>query len=640
MFKKDVSKSLITKLIITTIVLLAVALAVFCAKNENSFIRKIQLSLRAQTVQEMSTFLNQKLQEIKTQRGDYATLEDVTNLWLQENFEGYNARLIDDITFAGKKIELTSNGTIATFTIDENLTIENTEQENENEIRVFYEIKDKEQDKAYALVTIQDKGNGIEKVEFLNEGFTLKAYGKESICRDCKITLGEQYNIKVTSKSGEQKTKTILISNEIYYRIIRDLEDGVKLDNKAIKIKANQQYTANVILDNADTRIKLFDVKMGENTITPSGNTVNISQVTDDINIKVTKRYLITNIEFEKQNVYIKYNSTVQLNPKITPSNADNKVLTWTSSDTSIATVNNNGLVSSSGKQGSVTITCVATDENHKSATCTVHINFSEIWTSEDLYAINTNLSGNYVLMADIDLSENTQYRIIGNYSTRFSGILDGNGHTIRNHYWNSGDWGDAVHAFVSGLTGNGTITRVNFENYYYSSRGYNTGVICYSLQNNAKITECKVTNGTLANGGAAAGIAMGAYNSSVIENCYVSGMTFNNGGNKFGILGDNGGIEIRNCYFYGTLNGSNAYPIIKPTSSHTMSSCYYNANNTNMTSNDYGTYLTNTQFSNKSNFVGWDFENTWIIKNGKPELRCFLSSEEIAELEALPENQ
>lgn len=34
---------------------------------------------------------------------------------------------------------------------------------------------------------------------------------------------------------------------------------------------------------------------------------------------------------------------------------------------------------------------------------------------------------------------------------------------------------------------------------------------------------------------------------------------------------------------------------------------------------------LTEEQFADESNFEGWDFTNTWIIKDGYPELRMFL---------------
>lgn len=69
-----------------------------------------------------------------------------------------------------------------------------------------------------------------------------------------------------------------------------------------------------------------------------------------------------------------------------------------------------------------------------------------EVYTIEDLYNINNNMSGNYKLMNDIDMTEATaeggEWNYMGNgwdpigsngayYGTAFSGVFDGNGHKI-----------------------------------------------------------------------------------------------------------------------------------------------------------------------------------------------------------------
>lgn len=60
---------------------------------------------------------------------------------------------------------------------------------------------------------------------------------------------------------------------------------------------------------------------------------------------------------------------------------------------------------------------------------------YKEIWTADDLYLINANLSGNYRLMADIDLKSYTSNweSIAGSsvYGYEFKGVFDGNNHTI-----------------------------------------------------------------------------------------------------------------------------------------------------------------------------------------------------------------
>lgn len=79
----------------------------------------------------------------------------------------------------------------------------------------------------------------------------------------------------------------------------------------------------------------------------------------------------VTGININKPNTNIKVGETEQLYAFLTPTNASNQSLIWTSSDTSIATVNSNGLVSAI-KQGSTIITVVSKSGNFKE-TCTIN---------------------------------------------------------------------------------------------------------------------------------------------------------------------------------------------------------------------------------------------------------------------------
>jgi alpha-L-fucosidase 2 len=75
--------------------------------------------------------------------------------------------------------------------------------------------------------------------------------------------------------------------------------------------------------------------------------------------------------------------NTMQHTVAVAPSDATNKAVTWTSSDVSIATVDNTGLVTFKGKEGSVTITAKASDGSNKthSKTITVVKNVTKIRT-------------------------------------------------------------------------------------------------------------------------------------------------------------------------------------------------------------------------------------------------------------------
>lgn len=78
-------------------------------------------------------------------------------------------------------------------------------------------------------------------------------------------------------------------------------------------------------------------------------------------------------------------NQTAMLTATVTPSNATNKNVTWTSSNTAVATVSNTGVVTSKAN-GTTVVTAKTTDGTNLTATCnvTVSINSNSIITFTD----------------------------------------------------------------------------------------------------------------------------------------------------------------------------------------------------------------------------------------------------------------
>ncbi len=81
----------------------------------------------------------------------------------------------------------------------------------------------------------------------------------------------------------------------------------------------------------------------------------------------------VLGISLNKSETTIDVGSTEALSVTFNPTNATNKSITWTSSDTSVATVSNSGVVSGV-KAGTATITATS-QENGKTATCVVTVN-------------------------------------------------------------------------------------------------------------------------------------------------------------------------------------------------------------------------------------------------------------------------
>lgn len=80
----------------------------------------------------------------------------------------------------------------------------------------------------------------------------------------------------------------------------------------------------------------------------------------------------VTGISLDRETATIKKGSILQLSATVTPSNADDKTVRWESSNTDVATVDDNGKVTAIAP-GTATITVTTTDQR-KTATCSVTV--------------------------------------------------------------------------------------------------------------------------------------------------------------------------------------------------------------------------------------------------------------------------
>ena len=101
-------------------------------------------------------------------------------------------------------------------------------------------------------------------------------------------------------------------------------------------------------------------------------------------------------------------------------------------------------------------------------------VSSNEIWTTQELQLIDPDL--NYKIMADIDLS-GTDWIPIGTVEKPFTGIINGNGYTIKNLKCKQGDQNYA------GLFGysSGIIRNVRLEGVSVIGKDYTGGIAGYS---------------------------------------------------------------------------------------------------------------------------------------------------------------
>ena len=86
-----------------------------------------------------------------------------------------------------------------------------------------------------------------------------------------------------------------------------------------------------------------------------------------------TESVKVAGISFDKSSLSLTVGNTYTLMPTVSPSNATDKSLTWSSSDPSVASVSSSGKVSAT-KAGTATITATANDGSGVKATCSVTV--------------------------------------------------------------------------------------------------------------------------------------------------------------------------------------------------------------------------------------------------------------------------
>lgn len=161
---------------------------------------------------------------------------------------------------------------------------------------------------------------------------------------------------------------------------------GVALNKKVATVNVGKNVTvkATVTPANADNKTlawtssntKIATVSNGVVKGVKAGRVIITAKTIDGSNISakctVTVKQPVTRISLSKK-ATMYTGKKLTLKDKVNPANASNKALTWKSSNTKIAKVASNGVVTGV-KAGTVKITATAKDGSRKSATCTVTV--------------------------------------------------------------------------------------------------------------------------------------------------------------------------------------------------------------------------------------------------------------------------
>ena len=183
-------------------------------------------------------------------------------------------------------------------------------------------------------------------------------------------------------------------------------------------------------------------------------------------------------------------------NTTVTGETALNRTLSITSSEPSIISVSGNTLKAE--KSGTCNITIASTSDDlaqgaSRTFTITVEAVNHTISTPEELDKLRYDMTGDYVLANDIDMTGRSfvPFGIVnGENAGEFTGTFDGQGHTIKGLKYDVSDKGEVG---LFSQTDNATIKNLIIENAYFRGNSNVGGIVGRMYRTN--ITDCAVLN-------------------------------------------------------------------------------------------------------------------------------------------------
>jgi uncharacterized protein YjdB len=234
-------------------------------------------------------------------------------------------------------------------------------------------------------------------------------YSTTALWKDFNIlsTLTENYSIKATICSGKIYTENGFNENQtgIYVRTEKNRCGGDSIITLSLLVENPQTPTDMTVVyfskghkiswtavgnnnsgyeiyRNSDFLATTAETSFQDNDLVPGNEYCYIVRAKNDGNCvsdfttsvckTATGTIAVTNVTLNKSTTSITLGSTEQLTATIQPTNATNKQVTWSSSNTSIATVSTSGLVKAKAA-GKAIITVTTADGNY-TATCEVTV--------------------------------------------------------------------------------------------------------------------------------------------------------------------------------------------------------------------------------------------------------------------------
>lgn len=225
---------------------------------------------------------------------------------------------------------------------------------------------------------------------------------------ECIVNVAERVPVAVASISLNQSNVVMRLEDQAPIQIMATIspEDA---DNKNVAWESSDEAVATVDVTGLVTAVAAGECTItctsAENSEIKAACTVNVTESNDPL--------LVEKITLSETSVSLNYKDEKKITATVTPSNADNPVVKWTSSDSKVISVDNAGNLTAKGL-GTCTITCAATDTSKVVSTCTVTV--KPFYKGHELVDLGiTDASGNPIYWATCNVGASSP-QLYGNY--------------------------------------------------------------------------------------------------------------------------------------------------------------------------------------------------------------------------------
>ena len=298
--KIDAGITLVSLVVTIVILLILSGIAIATLGGENGLFARVKQAKKAHVQSEMQEQLTLALNELQVDKKGNASLDDVTQDWINTVISSdYSPTIKEDASLDGKMVVMNKNNITGRFIVNQKLEISKTEFDIST-LEFEYETEKIENGKVKILIKITDKVDGLKRVDYpeASKDSIIMENRKIPLGIDYYVELGKEYKFVITTGDGNKTEKTIKI-DDYYYNVTKTLAENAVIDNNATKAAYNKTYEATVSTEGNYARTSLI-VTMGGQAVTTAGNNVvdintgkiKIEKVTGDIDIKVTTKEL------------------------------------------------------------------------------------------------------------------------------------------------------------------------------------------------------------------------------------------------------------------------------------------------------------------------------------------------------------